>query len=338
MSALPVDQLLAPLEDMAPCGADLEYDAAFLALNDAAQGKPEQQFGDTLIAAQPPDWREVHAQALALAQRTRDLRIAVLLARSGARLHGLGHYAGALALIAGLLEQQWAGVYPQLEADAAAIGGQDATMRLNALAPLAFDSAGLADLRAASLAGDRAALTVRHVELSFGKAAARAEEAVPTPDAVLKALQAAAAGNAQLPGLLRQPLGELRRIENVVAERCGAAQGPELRDLRRVLEALAGCADAVQGVANPAEGGAAAGTAVAMPTIAGGAFNSRSDVLRSLDSACDWIEQHEPSNPAPLLIRRAQRLMNKNFIDIIRDLVPDGIDQVEKIAGSATQA
>jgi type VI secretion system protein ImpA len=49
---------------------------------------------------------------------------------------------------------------------------------------------------------------------------------------------------------------------------------------------------------------------------------------------CEWLERNEPSNPAPLLIRRSQRLMTKSFIDIIRDLVPDGLSQVEKLAGT----
>jgi len=35
-----------------------------------------------------------------------------------------------------------------------------------------------------------------------------------------------------------------------------------------------------------------------------------------------------------LLIRRAQRLMDKNFLEIIRDLAPDGLGQVERIAGT----
>ncbi len=55
---------------------------------------------------------------------------------------------------------------------------------------------------------------------------------------------------------------------------------------------------------------------------------------RSLDRACEWLERHEPTNPAPLLIRRAQRLMGKNFLEIIRDLAPAGIDQIENIAGN----
>ena len=60
---------------------------------------------------------------------------------------------------------------------------------------------------------------------------------------------------------------------------------------------------------------------------------TREDAIRMLDKVCDWIQRNEPGHPSPLLIRRAQRLMSKNFIEIIRDLAPDGIDQVERLAG-----
>jgi len=56
-------------------------------------------------------------------------------------------------------------------------------------------------------------------------------------------------------------------------------------------------------------------------------------VIRALERACEWIERNEPTNPAPLLIRRSQRLMTKNFIDIIRDLAPESLTQIEKLAG-----
>jgi type VI secretion system protein ImpA len=59
MALIDVDALLAPVSEDAPCGPDLEYDAEFLALEDAARGKAEQQFGDTIIPAEDPDWRKV---------------------------------------------------------------------------------------------------------------------------------------------------------------------------------------------------------------------------------------------------------------------------------------
>jgi type VI secretion system protein ImpA len=340
MNALPVEELLSPLSDDAPCGPDLEYDPAFLALEEASRGKPEQQFGDTVIPAEQPDWRAVFEQARALAERTRDLRVAVLLARAGARQHGVTVYASALALIAGLLERHWAHAYPLLDAD----DNNDPTMRLNALAPLVDPTFGLADLRHAPVGGGRSQLTVRQIELAAGKAQPGSSESVPSPEGVQQALKAA---EAQTPGTLaalKQTGDEMARIEAVLIDKVGGSQGPELRPLRVLAQCLASAAaqaaaaeaEAAAGSADApgAEGAAAAtgGSAVAV-----GALRSREDVSRTLDRVCEWIERNEPSNPAPLLIRRAQRLMGKNFMDIIRDLASDGLGQVERIAGSPDQ-
>jgi type VI secretion system protein ImpA len=43
--------------------------------------------------------------------------------------------------------------------------------------------------------------------------------------------------------------------------------------------------------------------------------------------------QYEPSHPAPLMIERVQRLSELNFMDIIRDLAPDGVNQLDNIFG-----
>lgn len=340
MNALPVEELLSPLSDDAPCGPDLEYDPAFLALEEASRGKPEQQFGDTVIPAEQPDWRAVFEQARALAERTRDLRVAVLLARAGARQHGVTAYASALALIAGLLERHWEHAYPLLDAD----DNNDPTMRLNALAPLVDPSFGLADLRAAPVGGGRSQLTVRQIELAAGKAQPGSSESVPSPEGVQQALKDA---EGQTPGTLaalKQTGDEMARIEAVLIDKVGGSQGPELRPLRVLAQCLSSAAAqavAAEGEAAAESANAAGGDAGTAATggsaVAVGALRSREDVSRTLDRVCEWIERNEPSNPAPLLIRRAQRLMGKNFMDIIRDLASDGLGQVERIAGSPDQ-
>ena len=64
-----------------------------------------------------------------------------------------------------------------------------------------------------------------------------------------------------------------------------------------------------------------------------GALRNREDVKRVLEQVCEYLERVEPSNPAPLLIRRARRLLDRTFIDIIQDLAPDAFGQIEKLAG-----
>ena len=55
--------------------------------------------------------------------------------------------------------------------------------------------------------------------------------------------------------------------------------------------------------------------------------------MRELQRVREWIELNEPGHPAPLLIDRARRLMAKSFMDIIKDILPEGVAQVQKLAG-----
>ncbi|OWQ84144.1 hypothetical protein CDN99_25025 [Roseateles aquatilis] len=338
MADLDLDSLLAPLQDDAPCGADLEYDAAFHALQKAGAGKPEQQYGDTLIPAEGPDWPAVHEQALALARRTRDLRVAVWLVRAGARLQGYDAALDGLALIRGLLERHWDHVHPQLDAS----DNNDPTMRLNALLPLISEAAVLDDLRAASLTGQRGGPRVRDLELALGNGEPRPDEAVPSPQGLMEALTAQAARDAALPTRLQDGAPTAQAIQAAIDAHLGQGQGPEFAPLVRLLKPLAQAAAQLQGTPDPAapEGDAAAapqGFAAAPQHAAPGTIASREDAVRALQRACEWIERHEPSNPAPLLIRRAQRLMSKNFMEIMRDLVPEGVHEIEKLAGTPSE-
>ena len=81
MAELQLESLLAPISADAPCGP--------------------------VYAAEPPDWPVVHEQATQLAARTRDLRVAVWLARSGARVRGLVGAVDGLRLVQGLVERHW---------------------------------------------------------------------------------------------------------------------------------------------------------------------------------------------------------------------------------------
>jgi type VI secretion system protein ImpA len=331
MPDIDVDALLAPVSDTAPCGADLEYDPAFLALEDAARGKPEQQFGDTVIAAQEPDWPAMQSQALALLARTRDLRVGVHLLRAATRLNGVAGFVPAVRFMHGLLVQHWAHVYPLLDAQ----DNDDATMRLNALAPLADVATVLADLRAAKIGGARIGLTVRQVECALGKGELRPNEAAMSEANLTQALADAEAAQPGLLGQLVAAHEAVVGIEAVLDTQAGAANGPDLRPLRALTQCLAQAARRARGESDAVPG--TDGTAIVGPArtaaSAPGAIASRDDAIKTLERVCDWLEHAEPSNPAPLLIRRAQRLMSKSFIDIIRDLAPDGLKEVERIAG-----
>ncbi|WKB53793.1 type VI secretion system protein TssA [Eleftheria terrae] len=332
-----LDVLLAPVSESSPCGEDLEYDAQFMALEQAARGKAEQQFGDTVVAAEDPDWNVVIDSATELLGRTKDLRVATYLARGLARTAGpvgLGH---GLELLHGLCERYWDQLYPQLDPD----DGYDPIMRMNALAPLAHPEAGLKELRESPCVRTRGgAITVRQVEYALALAEPPAGQPAPSEQEVLAAFREAAAAKAGFVEGVRRASQQANALQSWLNERVGSEQAVDFRPLRAILNAVTKLVDQIAAPAPEAatvvvttEGADGQVVVAAAPALPPGEMRSREDVMRMLDKAIEFLERNEPTNPAPLLLRRAQRLMTMNFLEIIEDMTPDGASTVRNLAG-----
>ena len=98
-----VPLLLTAVSATSPCGEDMEYDAQFLQLERDAKGQPERSMGDSILPAEPPDWRSIQQQSLDLLQRSKDLRITHFLLQSSLALQGVAGLADVLTLINALL-------------------------------------------------------------------------------------------------------------------------------------------------------------------------------------------------------------------------------------------
>lgn len=330
--------LLAPVADAPPCGPNLEYAAPFLALMQAAQPRAEQQYGDTIIAAEPPDWREVARQGEQLILQSKDLRIACLLAQAWTNLQGMQGYAQGMRLVAGLLSRYWTDLYPRLKEDDQDDEDLDPFPRTNALAPLFEPQSVLRDLRAVPLLGPDA-LALREIESVLNHSASEHVNYTGGPDRLRMELTRARHDNH--PALLA--VGEAQwALDTIVAllqEHLGAEWLPEHQHVAKLLRRLAetsGSGHAAVEIA-PEQ---AAGQPAAPPAPGTRAsdwrtqeLGSRDDVRLMLEKICFYLEKHEPSHPAPLLLRRAQRLMQMSFYDIMRDLAPDSVSQIDLLMG-----
>ncbi len=328
--------LLAPVSDDAPCGPDLEYDPAFLELETLSRGKPEQQFGDTLISAEPPDWPKVRERAGELLGRSKDLRVALLWLRAATCTDGVAGFEAGLRLLLGLVNEFWDGLHPALDAD----DDDDPTFRLNALAPFADPDMVPRDFRAAWVGRARAVgqATVREIEIAAGRLQPREGENVIS-EVQLDAILSAAAKETPEALAAAQVLPErLREFSRLLAEKVGGERAPALGPLLQSAQVVqAACRRAIgepEAMGEDGEAEASGESGGAPVRVAAGQIGSREDAMRMLDKVCDYLARTEPTNPAPLLIRRAKVLMGKNFLDIIRDLAPDGLAQIHTIAGT----
>jgi type VI secretion system protein ImpA len=85
-----------------------------------------------------------------------------------------------------------------------------------------------------------------------------------------------------------------------------------------------------------ADGQATDGTSAASGQEAAratGEIRSREDVVAALDRICQYYNRYEPSSPLPLLLARAKRLASKNFLEIVKDLTPDAVAQIQNLSG-----
>ena len=57
-------------------------------------------------------------------------------------------------------------------------------------------------------------------------------------------------------------------------------------------------------------------------------------MIKALDLILDYYRRAEPASPVPILCERAKRLVRKDFMAILKDLLPDAVDDAEKFRGS----
>ena len=332
-----VPLLLTAVSATSPCGEDMEYDAQFLQLERDAKGQPERSMGDSILPAEPPEWRSIQQQSLDLLQRSKDLRITHFLLQSTLALQGVAGLAEVLTLIDALLRQYWADLHPRLDAD----DDNDPTVRINALTGLTCET-NIRLLRESILTRSR---TFGPVSL---RAALNASGLQSFADEQLGNQQLNAAFLDSDPEQLqatRDALSAARAaceaIEQQVNDQVGSAQGVDLSALKQPLkQALQLLNQAVPGTDSSSDPEAvsednapsvdAAAPAAPRPT---GDIATRDDVLRSLDKILAYYTRHEPSSPLPVLLNRAKNLVHADFAAIVRNLIPDGMSQLENLRG-----
>ena len=336
MPVFEVDQLIARISDESPSGDNLEYEPEFGELEREAQGKAEQQMGDEVVEAEPPDWRSVVKQAEGLLAKSRDLRLAVYLARGGLNIHGPQGLADGVAIIRGLLESQWDTVHPQLDAE----DNDDPTFRVNSVMQLSDTVGMLHDLLLMPIVSSKAVgrFGLRDIRVANGELQPLSDDGQIPDSALINAafmdcdldeLQADAAA-------IDAAIEDLGKCEAVFAEKIGAANSPDIDGLvKEVKEIKTAYAEALvsRGIGVEVPEGEAGAAGDAAPARISGEVNSREDVTLLLGKICTFYERNEPSSPIPILLQRVKRLVSMDYLEITAELTPEAVKQAKALAG-----
>lgn len=323
------DQLLAPIDAANPGGQSLRGNGVYRTIQEARRhDDPTLPLGPWERELKRADWNKVAALAVqALAQKSKDLQLAVWLLEAQINRDGFAGVAPCLVLIERLCRLWWEQLYPRAD-------GADIQYRINVihwanekllpvlrLVPITqagreerelnwadWEQARRAEQRRAALSGQapEAAESVNALEYATVMAATASEWHVALHEQLGDALAA---------------IAELTRT---LDELCGP-DAPSLQGLAALLEQIQLFVEAQlhkRGVRLDRDEDAAIDEPATMEPTAldDGPIHDRAAAYARLAQAADYLMQLEPHSPVPYLIKRAVAWGNLNTAELYQEL------------------
>jgi type VI secretion system ImpA family protein len=328
---LDLEEMLAPVSEEEPAGPDLAYDHERGLIEQAFESSISIDTTGAAVESAEVDWRDIIRRIDGQAARTKDIWLAVYLCRAGARSGQLDVIVTGAQYLAGLFEQYWDNVHPQIEE----YGFQgrkgpceSLTRRPEFLAPL-DRTALLAHPRLGSFSGADFERFRANAEGEDGYGLFRAaledtaEEELTAIVGKLEAIEAA--------------FREADRILTANAEGDTGANFQPTYDLlgqmRRAVLSFTSApaqADAAGDDDGYAEPGGEASAGGGGPRI-GGRVETREDVIKALDAIADYYRRREPGSPVAVALQRAREWVNLDFMALLEDIAPGALDEAKRV-------
>ena len=322
-----IEKLLAPISADDPCGLDLE-DTPLLATFDSYR-----VFGQMTPLSDEVNWRELRSKAMEALEQSKDLRLLAHLGAAQVRTGGIAGFCDVLAVAGRWFSDFPQALFPRVD--------EDAILRKNALNAFADRMAVIDALRRQPLMSNPqlGAFSHRHFEIAAGRLAATEADGAPPSEAQLTGVLAAAAPEqiAPLEASLGGAVDALQQIDDSMRTANGYEAGPDfgplldvLKPMRKILADELALRAASAAAAGAESGGDSSGGGA---VIGVGSIKTREDAIRALDAVMAFFRKNEPSSPIPIFVERAKRLVAKDFLEVLKDIAPDGLDQAKRVGG-----
>jgi type VI secretion system protein ImpA len=275
------------------------------------------------------DWRPVVLAIEEQGRRSKDVWLAVYLARAGARAGRFDWIEAGLAYLAGLVERYWSSVHPQLSEYGfqGRKGACDTLVHYREFVGPLQASPLFAHPRYGSFTGGDVQRFHRGGDAEDGYGAFRAaladggEVELRTIAPRLKAIEAL-----------------VRRTDTVLVAEAGGESGTNFASLYEALAAIRTAiaafvpeAPVMLDDSGSADDVSAAGTADRTANTALLGVRTREEVRRALALIVDYYRVHEPCSPVPLLLTRAQAWVDYSFLDVLGDIAPGAVPDVRML-------
>ena len=322
MPVVDLATLTVPLSQEAPCGPDLDLDGDIDFLNFMARAEgllPASYFsgpGGQPFDRSTIDVSKEFAAAALFFDRTRDIRLLVLLAKFAILSRSTGDFVTCLQAIANLLETQWDTVHPRAE-DGEFLARSAVLETLDDTAPMILPLQYL-PLVQSKRAGP---IAYRHVMFANGEAQPREGEEAHDRSIIDKAF-----ADAEIETLIaqRDTIDAIRSALLIIEKACGTdVRLPKVIALTNNILQLLNNAVALHDPSATLTSVAAEPAATAQTSQTPvGQLHNKEDVTAALAAVEQYFCRSEPSNPALLLVRQAQQLIGKSFLEAMQILVP----------------
>lgn len=333
-----MDSIFNPIlfEAAVSAGESLEYAVAFSEFMTLSTARKERQVGEHIIPAQPPNWNEVFRMGSGLLERSRDLRVLTRVCQAALHKYGLPGLAQGLALMAQWIENDWDHLYPQLETD----GDYDPLSRSNAISEISDHEGLVQALRQIPfLETSVGAVSISVADQVLEGKQEEGKAIVFSPDQLSRMLVAEKDKNEDRLAAISSISSSLASINSTLKVRLESEYWPDIDLLTGTFTRLgrfiaAQLQEQGQEQIDPAPAQADENRNVPRaPGALPAALSNRNEAYRALALAREYFERHEPSHPAPLLIRRLERIDGSDFLAIVEELMPDAMSQVRQLAG-----
>ncbi len=333
------------------CGVNLEDDSSFQNFFFESEGTPERFDGQTTTPAEPPDWRSVKKNALSFLEKSHDLKLISILAQSVLNTEGIIKFEECLSGIAQLASNQWKEFYPPLDED-----DGDPMERISALGHLTDKAFVLDIFKSTPIINSK---VLGNISLHLIDRAT--DPSTKKKDSDLDI--------AQVKGGFKDSdsdevlafynatnlcITHFNSINQSFIENASNEYNVNFDAATEILTHLAECIKKYGNIKTEVietdsestndttsdEQSTSSQNLSSEPSMSGPAFDSnnmrlssRHDVERCLDLICGYYEEFEPSSPIPILIKRSQKLIHLDFLEIVKDIFPDALEQVHKLGG-----
>lgn len=344
--------LLEPVSADAPCGPDLDLagDPDFLQATGRIEGMLPSSFftQDDEGNLQPFDRTRIDTgpalrEIGKLLKDTRDLRLLTLSSRLCALNRDMAGLASQFEGVAALLKERWADVHPQAD-------DGDFGLRMAILQTLDDAPTMALPLQYMTLLDSRrlGPINYRALMIANGEIPAAAGETSLEKSAIDRAFNE---GDLDQLKATFSRIGTIRdavdAIRIATIEGAGYENAVTFDRLSGLVVKMAGTIETVlasrdpTAVATTTDAAAADGSAgedapsgVQVMFRPSGPIRDVAHAAAALAAAGGYLRTHEPSSPAEILVRQAQELVGKSFIDVMRALVPAFADEATIAIGA----